>query len=143
MTRELLRKHPLLDTLHSKGSDEMADITATIKILEGIRYALRYDYVRDGIEAVNGLNDAIELLKEHQWILTSERLPECQWGAEVGGILFCLKGTGSVEIGVYGTGGKLRDRYFRRWTDGLEGWDANSVLAWMFAPKPLKEDDTH
>lgn len=73
-----------------------------------------------------------------QWILTSERLPECKWGTEVGGILFCLKETGHIEIGVYGTGGKWRNRYFRRWTDTLEGWDANSVLAWMFAPKPPK-----
>ena len=72
------------------------------------------------------------------WIPCSERLPECDYGYEsTEGVLFQLK-SGSIEVGFYGTGGKQRDKYFRVYRDGSEGFDARDVVAWMPLPEPYK-----
>ena len=67
-----------LDGLENKMTvegEKMADINETIQCLENIIYALRYDYIRDGISAVKALTDAIELLKNQKWISVKDRFP--------------------------------------------------------------------
>lgn len=75
-----------------------------------------------------------------EWIPCSERLPNCDWGSEVGNFLFQLKNTGTMYTGYYGTGGKYRDRYFRTYNNTTEGFDVDDVAAWMPLPKPYCEE---
>ncbi len=76
---------------------------------------------------------------EPKWIPVTERLPECDLGAEVGNIewLSC----GMVHAGCFGRGGKYRDAYFRTWTDAGEGMDAKDADYWraVTLPEPPKE----
>ena len=76
-----------------------------------------------------------------KWIPVTERLPECEWGAEVGNIEWIS--CGMVFAGCFGRGGKYRDAYFRTWTDGTEGIDAKDADYWrqIQIPEPPKEDD--
>lgn len=67
-----------------------------------------------------------------RWISTSEYLPDCEHGAEVGNVVFRIGDY--VHAGCYGIGGRMRNKYFRTWTDATEGWDAKDVDAW-FVPK--------
>lgn len=82
--------------------------------------------------------DAIEELTK--WIPVTERLPECEWGAEVGNIEWISYGR--VFAGCFGRGGKYRDAYFRTWTDGTEGIDAKDADYWRLIqiPEPPKEE---
>ena len=75
------------------------------------------------------------------WIPVSERLPDCEWGAEVGNIEWIS--CGMVFAGCFGRGGKYRDAYFRTWTDGTEGIDAKDADYWrpIQIPEPPKEDE--
>ena len=78
-----------------------------------------------------------EALKKQSWIPCSERLPECEWGAETEALFYQTK-AGYVRTGYFGRGGLLRDAYFRGYADITEGCDASDVVAWMPLPEPYK-----
>jgi len=86
--------------------------------------------------------DAIEELSKPKWIPVTERLPECDLGAEVGNIEWIS--CGMVHAGCFGRGGKYRDAYFRTWTDAGEGMDAKDADYWraVTLPEPPKEAHT-
>ena len=75
-----------------------------------------------------------------KWIPVTERLPECDLGAEVGNIEWISNGM--VHAGCFGRGGKYRDAYFRTWTDAGEGMDAKDADCWraVTLPEPPKEE---
>lgn len=75
-----------------------------------------------------------------KWIPVTERLPECDLGAEVGNIEWIS--CGMVHAGCFGRGGKYRDAYFRTWTDAGEGMDAKDADYWRAVtfPEPPKEE---
>ena len=75
-----------------------------------------------------------------EWIPVTERLPECEWGTEVGNIEWI--NCGMVFAGCFGRGGSYRDAYFRTWTDGTEGIDAKDADFWrtIQIPEPPKEE---
>ena len=77
-------------------------------------------------------------LNADKWIPCSERLPECENGCETKALMFQIKSSDYIEVGHYGEGGKYRDRYFRTYTDTLEGFDASDVIAWQPLPEPYK-----
>ena len=81
----------------------------------------------------------IDELSKSCWVPVTERLPECEQGAEVGNIEWISYGM--IFAGCFGRGGKYRDAYFRTWTDGTEGIDAKDADYWRLIqiPKPLKE----
>lgn len=74
------------------------------------------------------------------WIPVTERLPECDLGAEVGNIEWIS--CGMVHAGCFGRGGKYRDAYFRTWTDAGEGMDAKDADYWraVTLPDPPMEE---
>lgn len=74
-----------------------------------------------------------------KWIPVTERLPECEWGAEVENIEWIS--CGMVHAGCFGRGGKYRDAYFRTWTDAGEGMDAKDADYWraVTLPEPPEE----
>lgn len=76
---------------------------------------------------------------EIQWIPCSERLPECEWGAETEALMYQVGDT--IYTGYFGRGGLWRDEYFRRYADIKEGVDASNVIAWMPLPEPYKEEE--
>jgi len=78
--------------------------------------------------------------KQPCWIPVTERLPECDLGAEVGNIEWISYGR--VYAGCFGRGGKYRDAYFRTWTDAGEGIDAKEADYWraVTLPEPPKEE---
>lgn len=85
--------------------------------------------------------DAYETeVTRQDWIPVTERLPECEWDAEVGNIEWIS--CGMVFAGCFGRGGKYRDAYFRTWTDGTEGIDAKDADYWrqIQIPEPPKEE---
>ena len=75
------------------------------------------------------------------WIPVTERLPECEWGAEVENIEWIS--CGMVFAGCFGRGGKYRDAYFRTWTDVTEGIDAKDADYWrpIQIPESPKEGE--
>ena len=84
-----------------------------------------------------GLTEAVKRIP--RWIPVTERLPDCEWGAEVGNIEWIS--FGKVDAGCFGRGGKYRDAYFRTWRDGTEGIDAKDADYWrsIQIPEPPKE----
>lgn len=80
---------------------------------------------------------AVEPMK---WIPCSERLPECEWGAESEALLYQTRAA-YIHAGYFGRGGLLRDAYFREFADPREGCDASSVIAWMPLPPAYKDGD--
>ena len=95
----------------------------------------------DGVCADNdSLCNKIEELSNPKWIPVTERLPECEWGTEVGNIEWIS--CGMVFAGCFGRGGSYRDAYFRTWTDGTEGIDAKDADYWrsIQIPEPPKEE---
>lgn len=82
--------------------------------------------------------------KVGEWIPCSERLPECEWGAETKALLYQRKTSnptkGDICTGYFGRGGSIRDNYFRTYADTTEGVDASDVIAWMPLPEPYKEE---
>lgn len=86
---------------------------------------------------------ALEAQQADRWItVSSGRLPECEYGYESKNVLYQLKNTGTIESGYYGSGGKLRDRYFRHLRDSSEGVDISDVIAWKNMPEPWKEEQS-
>lgn len=77
--------------------------------------------------------------RESGWIPVSERLPECEDGWETGALLFQLKETNAIWCGYYGVSGRYRDKYFRPYTDHMDGFDAEDVIAWMPLPEPYQK----
>ena len=98
------------------------------------------------IEAADAIEDLDNRLNLHRqgkighWIPVTERLPECEWGTEVGNIEWIS--CGMVFAGCFGRGGSYRDAYFRTWTDGTEGIDAKDADYWrsIQIPEPPKEE---
>ena len=88
--------------------------------------------------ALDEHNRAAVAAWEHRWIPVTERLPECDLGAEVGNIEWIS--CGMVHAGCFGRGGKYRDAYFRTWTDAGEGMDAKDADYWraVSLPEPPK-----
>lgn len=91
------------------------------------------------ITALTASNEVIAKSKP-KWIPVTERLPECDLGAEVGNIEWIS--CGMVHAGCFGRGGKYRDAYFRTWTDAGEGMDAKDADCWraVTLPEPPKEE---
>lgn len=69
-----------------------------------------------------------------KWIPVTERLPDCEHGAEIGNIEWIS--CGMVHAGCFGRGGKYRDAYFRTWTDAGEGMDAKDADYWRAVTLP-------
>lgn len=90
---------------------------------------------------VDDMKLILDEMAKPQWIPVTERLPECEWGAEVGNIEWIS--CGMVFAGCFGRGGKYRDAYFRTWTDGTEGIDAKDADYWrqIQIPEPPKEGE--
>ena len=115
-------------------------------------WTLYYKQAADAIEELCGLcasqskdcSEAVakylELWAKHLWIPVTERLPECDLGAEVGNIEWISYGR--VYAGCFGRGGKYRDAYFRTWIDAGEGIDAKEANYWraVTLPEPPKEE---
>lgn len=82
--------------------------------------------------------DKYNSLAGEKWIPVTERLPECDLGAEVGNIEWISYGM--VFAGCFGRGGKYRDAYFRTWADAGEGMDAKDADYWraVTLPEPPK-----
>ena len=83
------------------------------------------------VNCVNNVKDHFEE-KTNGWIPCSERLPECEWGAETEALMFQIGDR--IYTGHFGAGGNSRDYYFRIYADPLDGWDASDVIAWMPLP---------
>lgn len=103
------------------------DVREKLETATQMSYSLNQAYLR-------GRQDE----SDRGWIPCSERLPECEWGYETKELMYQLKDTDSIEIGYYGCGGKLRDRYFRTYRDCFEGVHAKDVVAWQPLPQPYK-----
>lgn len=100
------------------------------------------DKLLDGVSADNdSLCEKIERMQKPRWIPVTERLPECDLGAEVGNIEWIS--CGRVYAGCFGRGGKYRDAYFRTWADAGEGMDAKDADYWraVTLPEPPKEEE--
>ena len=103
----------------------------------------------DAADAIESTNKAYQMISEayeaevtkQNWIPVTERLPECDLGAEVGNIEWIS--CGMVCAGCFGRGGKYRDAYFRTWTDAGEGMDAKDADYWraVTLPEPPKEGE--
>lgn len=95
------------------------------------------------LEAVNHIMPipAVDVEPKRRWIPVTERLPECEVGAEIGNVEWIIHDM--VFAGCFGRGGKYRDAYFRTWTDTTEGIDAKDADCWRVVtlPGPPKEED--
>jgi hypothetical protein len=100
---------------------------------EELLKALQYDRGQYDKGYEDGLN-------ADKWIPCEERLPECEWGCETKALMFQIKNSDYIEVGCYGEGGEYRDRYFRTYTDTLEGYEASDVIAWQPLPAPYKKE---
>lgn len=82
---------------------------------------------------------AADVEPKRKWIPVTERLPECEVGAEIGNVEWIIHDM--VFAGCFGRGGKYRDAYFRTWTDTTEGIDAKDADCWRVVtlPEPPKE----
>ena len=112
------------------------------------------DYIlrSDALNAICGTSrwciDAVEKIPaadvepKRRWIPVTERLPECEVGAEIGNVEWIIHDM--VFAGCFGRGGKYRDAYFRTWTDTTEGIDAKDADCWRVVtlPEPPKEGQT-
>lgn len=102
-------------------------------VADDITQAFEYGYKK-------GKHDTIRDCNISAWIPVTERLPECNLGAEVGNIEWIS--CGMVHAGCFGRGGKYRDAYFRTWTDAGEGMDAKDADYWraVTLPEPPKDE---
>lgn len=137
---------------------EYKDLTAQLRLFETVcRHSEKpdiADLVRCAWKAIEELSSAGSIYGKAwtlgydagrdenmpRWIPVTERLPECDLGAEVGNIEWIS--CGMVCAGCFGRGGKYRDAYFRTWTDAGEGMDAKDADYWraVTIPEPPKEE---
>ena len=99
------------------------------------------DAIENTSKAYQMMAEAYEAeVTKSNWIPVTERLPECEWGAEVGNIEWIS--CGMVFAGCFGRGGKYRDAYFRTWADGTEGIGAKDADYWrpIQITEPPKEE---
>lgn len=97
-------------------------------------------YIDDMISDIEDLPAAdVESVRHGRWIPVTERLPECEVGAEIKNVEWISHDM--VFAGCFGRGGKYRDAYFRTWTDTTEGIDAKDADCWRVVtlPEPPKE----
>ena len=78
-----------------------------------------------------------------EWIPVDDRLPEIPEGLAESPepVLYMMKNTKTIYAGYYGEGGVWRDKYFRQYSDGRNGVDADDVTCWMYQcdlPHPPK-----
>ena len=119
-----------VDQLHDRAADAIENLQGQLSVYrEGTK-----------VRFVKNDDGTTEVRFENQWIPVTERLPECEWGAEVANIEWIS--CGMVFAGCFGRGGKYRDAYFRTWTDGTEGIDAKDADYWrpIQIPEPPKEE---
>lgn len=125
-------------------------------LIKRLRYAASYDErlviedCKEAADAIEELQDTVQAQDKalklcadqlaRRWTPVTERLPTCEWGAEVGNIEWIS--CGMVFAGCFGRGGKYRDAYFRTWTDGTQGIDAKDADYWrpIQIPEPPKEE---
>ena len=121
------------DTLREDAADAIEHMQKTILRLENELG------IYDDLPMVDQSMVLSKMEKTTQWIPVTERLPECDLGAEVGNIEWIS--CGRVYAGCFGCGGKYRDVYFRTWTDAGEGMDANGADYWrtVTLPEPPEE----
>ena len=69
-----------------------------------------------------------------KWIPVKDRLPKIPegWAESPEPVLYMMKNTKTIYAGYYGEGGVWRDKYFRQYSDGRNGVDADDVLCWMY-----------
>ena len=125
------------------------------ELIKRLRYAASYDEriviqdCKEAADAIENTSKAYQMMAEayeaevtkNRWIPVTERLPECDLGAEVGNIEWIS--CGMVHAGCFGRGGKYRDAYFRTWTDAGEGMDAKGADYWraVTLPEPPKDGE--
>lgn len=85
---------------------------------------------------VQGIVDALieNGVTVQEWVLADNRLPEIPEGLAESPepVLYMMKNTKTIYAGYYGEGGVWRDKYFRRYSDGRNGVDADDVTCWMY-----------
>lgn len=119
------------------------ELVKRLRELHPEEFGNQWDFAYACQQVMHEAADAIEELEEAvpRWIPVTERLPECEWGAEVGNIEWIS--CGMVFAGCFGRGGKYRDAYFRTWTDGAEGIDAKDADYWRIVTIPeLPKEET-
>ena len=118
--------HPTWTVLMTEAADAIEDLSREAEV--NAKRAMKWAFDAERAEA------------KLRWIPVTERLPECEWGAEVGNIEWIS--CGMVFAGCFGRGGKYRDAYFRTWTDGTEGIDAKDADYWrpIQITEPPKEE---
>lgn len=125
---------------------EYIDIDAQVVVTDtrGCEHETTVRHIFEMNKGVYTAADVIEKLTDRnvgKWIPVTERLPECDLGAEVGNIEWIS--CGMVHAGCFGRGGgKYRDSYFRTWEDAGEGMDAKDADYWraVTLPEPPKEE---
>lgn len=76
-----------------------------------------------------------------RWISTAECLPKIPegWEESPEPVLFVLTSTGTMHAGYYGENGIWRDKYFRKYNDSYNGFDASDVAYWMYQSDLTKD----
>lgn len=143
----------LIENLRGEfGREYVKDAADAIEAQDRHILTLQHEMMAEAeshIAEVNRLNKQIDELANNspkvgngfgEWIPVTERLPECDLGAEVGNIEWIS--CGRVHSGCFGRGGKYRDAYFRTWTDAGEGMDAKDADYWrtVTLPEPPEEE---
>ena len=114
----------LLDDIIKEKPKELGQLIAYDKAIEIVKQEA-YKFGTDINVGSNG------------WIPCSERFPECENGCETTALMFQLK-TGTIEVGYFGVGGKVREKYFRHYRNSTDGVDASDVVAWKPLPEPYQ-----
>ena len=106
---------------------------------EKIKEFIEKQHAIDGMVSIHDFELWLEEQpKVGEWIPCSERLPECEWGAETEALMYQVGDT--IYTGHFGRDGLWRDEYFRRYADIKEGVDASDVIAWMPLPEPYEKE---
>lgn len=114
-----------------------SDLISKREAIECVKF---YESYYEGFSWAIGTLEDMEPVEPMKWIPCSERLPECEWGAESEALLYQTRAA-YIHAGYFGRGGLLRDAYFREFADPREGCDASSVIAWMPLPEPYKDGE--
>ena len=137
-------RDPVLDAAPGEARGDV--ILMYDELIERLRRCASYDprfVIQDCEDAADAIEDLITALtasneviakSKPKWIPVTERLPDCEHGAEIGNIEWIS--CGMVHAGCFGRGGKYRDAYFRTWTDAGEGMDAKDADYWRAVTLP-------